>query len=156
MFVHHTQFTEKAIEEAEKGGSQGNIAVGSVVVKNGSIIGVGRNLVSASDDPTAHAEIVALRDASLNVKSAELSGCTLYTTFEPCPMCCGAIMTSGITTVVMGARHNPRESRWGPYSIEKLLDMANWRDKIEIVTGILPKKCADVRHKWEKINGDTI
>ena len=152
MPTEHEQFIRAAIEEAEKAGAEGNIAVGSVIVQDGALVARGRNLVSSNLDPTAHAEVVALREGSTALKKVDLSGCSLYTTFEPCPMCCGAIMTSGIATLVMGARHKPEESRWGPYSVEKLLEMAKWRDRIEIVTGILPQECVAVRRKLESIN----
>ncbi len=152
MTTNHQQFIREAIKEAERGGEEGNIAVGSVVVRDGAVVARGRNLVSSTLDPTAHAEVVALREASTALREVDLSGCALYTTFEPCPMCCGAIMTSGINTLVMGARHNPAESRWGPYAVEKLLEMSRWSDRVEIVTGILPQECAEVRRKWDAIN----
>jgi tRNA(adenine34) deaminase len=72
-----------------------------------------RNLVTTTFDPSAHAEIVALREAGRALQRVDFSGCVLYTTFEPCPMCCGAILASGISILVMGGRPTPVERRWG-------------------------------------------
>lgn len=142
-------FMRMALEEADKGGAEGNVAVGSVIVRDGKLVAGGRNLVASTLDPTAHAETVALRQAGAALGKVDLSGCALYTTFEPCPMCCGAIMASDISTLVMGARHNPAESRWGGYRVEKLLELAGWAARIEVVTGILTEECLQVRREWE-------
>ena len=95
----HERFMRAALAEAARGGAEGNIAVGSVVVRDDTVVAGGRNLEAATNDPTAHAEVVAVREASRALGRRDLSGHTLYTTFEPCPMCCGAIMASGITTL---------------------------------------------------------
>ena len=145
----HEGFMRIALEEAEIGGSEGNTAVGSVIVRGNSLVARGRNLVTSTLDPTAHAETVALREAGSALGLVDFSGFTLYTTFEPCPMCCGAIMASGVTTLVMGARHDPSQSRWGAYTVEKLIEMAGWGDQVKVVTGILPRECVEVRRKWE-------
>jgi tRNA(adenine34) deaminase len=134
-----------ALEEAVRGGAEGNVAVGSVIVKGETVVARGRNLVTTNSDPTAHAETVALRNAGVALQRTDFSGYTLYTTFEPCPMCCGAILASGITTLVMGARHTPTESRWGDYTIEKLIELANRGERITVVTGVLTQECADAR-----------
>ena len=139
MPADHERFMRLTIEEADKGGAEGNSAVGSIIVENDTVIGVGRNLALASHDPTAHAETVALRNAKLT----DLAGHTLYTTYEPCPMCCGAIMASGISTLVMVARPEPSENRWGGYTVENLVRMAGWTDRLEVVTGVLVDECAE-------------
>lgn len=88
----HNDFLRKAIELAKKGmNEQKGGPFGAVVVKNGKIIGEGNNQVTATNDPTAHAEMVAIRDACKNLNSFQLEGCTIYTSCEPCPMCLGAI-----------------------------------------------------------------
>src|SRR5262245_52656569 len=87
-----------ALAEVRAAAAEGNLAVGSV-------IGRGHNLVRTSGDPTAHAETVALRDACRALGNLELPGSTCYTTMEPCPMCCWAIVVAGIERVVLGARH---------------------------------------------------
>jgi len=148
----HERLMRLALEEAAKGGAEGNPAVGSVIAREGVVVARGRNLVASTLDPTAHAETVALREAARALRQVEFPGCTLYTSFEPCPMCCGAIMASGITALVMGARHDPGDSRWGPYTVEKLLELARWGDRLRVVTGILPRECLAIRREWEARN----
>ena len=149
MPVDHERFMRLAIDEAAKGGAEGNSAVGSLVVRDGAVLATGRNLVTSSSDPTAHAETVALREAGAALGQSDLSGHTLYTSFQPCPMCCGALMVSGIATLVMGARPDPSDSRYGAYTLEKLLELAEWETRIEVVTGILTRECHEVRREWE-------
>ena len=153
MPADHERFIRLAIDEADKGGAEGNSAVGSIIVENNTVIGVGRNLVGASNDPTAHAETVALRETAAALGRSDFSGCALYTTFQPCPMCSGAIMVSGISTVVMGARPNPGESQYGDFSVEKLFQESGWENKIEVVSGILTEECWKVRRDWAAKNG---
>ncbi len=150
MPADHEHFMRLAIEEAAKGGAEGNSAVGSVIVRDGNIVAVGRNLVTSANDPTAHAETVALREAGAAQGNPDMTGCTLYTTFQPCPMCSGALIVSGVATLVMGARPNPGEGRYGPYSMEQLLEQAG--SGIEIVNGILLRECLEVRQEWDAKN----
>ena len=130
MPVDHERFMRLAIDEAARGGAEGNSAVGSLVVRDGAVLATGRNLVTSSNDPTAHAETVALREAGAALGQSDLSGYTLYTTFQPCPMCCGALMVSGISTLVMGARPDASANRYG----------------------ILTEECWVVRREWETRN----
>jgi tRNA(adenine34) deaminase len=110
------------------------------------VVARGRNLVNSTFDPTAHAETVALREAGTALKRADFSGGALYTTFEPCPMCCGAILASGITTLVMGGHPPPERRQWGGYTIEAFLDLVGRRGTLEVVTGILTPECTDLRY----------
>ena len=91
-----------AIEQARMAEEEGDIPVGAIVVFKDEVIGTGRNRRVQDSDPTAHAEIVALREAALKIKSWNLSGCELYVTLEPCPMCAGAIVQSRVTKLVYG------------------------------------------------------
>ena len=134
-----------ALEEAERGATEGNVAVGSILVAPERVVARGRNLVTSTSDPTAHAETVALRQAGEQLGHTDFSNLTLYTTFEPCPMCCGAILASGVHKLVMGARHDLTQSNWGAYTVEKLLDLTNRASQLIVVTGILTRECADVR-----------
>ncbi len=152
MRLGHEHFMRLALEEAARGGAEGNIAVASVVVRDATVVARGRNLEASTLDPTAHAETVAVREASRALGRRDLSGYALYTTFEPCPMCLGAIMASGIATLVMGARLQPGVSRWGAYAVEKLLELAGWGDRLRVVTGILPDECLRVRQEWDARN----
>jgi tRNA(adenine34) deaminase len=141
----HEYFMRIALQEAARGKAEGNTAVGSIIVQGETVVARGRNLVRTTYDPTAHAETVALREAGTALQRANFSGCTLYTTFEPCPMCCGAILEGGISTLVMGARPAPDAGRWGDYTLERLIDLARRGETIEVVTGILTQECADIR-----------
>ena len=155
MAQDHEHFMRAAMAEATRGMAEGNMAVGSVVVRGDAVVGRGRNRVNTTHDPTDHAETVALRDAARALGRADLSGCTLYTTIESCPMCCGALFASGIATLVMGARFKPDEfvtQRFGAYSVEKLIALAGWGDRLAVVTGILSEECLQLRREWEARN----
>ena len=141
----HERFMRIALDEAARGKAEGNVAVGSVIVQGDTVVARGRNLVMSTFDPTAHAETVALREAGNATKRVDFSGATLYTTFEPCPMCCGAILAGGISTLVMGGRPGPAERRWGEYTVERLIEFAERSGTIQVVTGVLTQECADIR-----------
>ena len=97
-------FMKKAIEEAYIGiDSEDGEPFGAIIVKDGVVIATGHNDVIANHDPTAHAEIVAIRKACLLLERIDLSDCSLYTTCEPCPMCLGAVLWAKIPTVYYGA-----------------------------------------------------
>jgi tRNA(adenine34) deaminase len=141
----HERFMRLALDEAARGKAAGNVAVGSIIVQGDTVVARGRNLVLSTFDPTAHAETVALREAGRALRQVEFPGCTLYTTFEPCPMCCGAILASGISTLVMGGRPTPAERRWGSYTVERLIEFAERGGSIQVVTGVMTQECVDVR-----------
>ena len=141
----HEHYMRIALEEAERAVAEGNTAVGSILVRAERIVARGHNLVTSTSDPTAHAETVALRHAGEQLGNTDFSKSILYTTFEPCPMCCGAIMASGVHTLVIGARHDLAQSRWGAYTVEKLLELTNRVGQLIVITGVLPQACTDVR-----------
>jgi tRNA(adenine34) deaminase len=141
----HERFMRMALEEAARAKAEGNMAVGSVIVHGKTVVARGRNLVATTFDPTAHAETVALREAGRALLRVDFSGCALYTTFEPCPMCCGAMLASGITLLVMGGRPVAAERRWGDYTVETLIELARRGDTIEVVTGVLTLECVAIR-----------
>ena len=141
----HEHYMRIALEEAELGAAEGNVAVGSILVNAGKVVARGRNLVTSTSDPTAHAETVALRNAGEQLGHTDFSKLTLYTTFEPCPMCCGAILASSVHTLVMGVRHDLTQSNWGAYTVETLLELTNKESQLTVITGILTRECADVR-----------
>lgn len=101
--IMEKKFMDIAIEEAESGiGKNEGGPFGSVVVKNGEIVGRGHNEVIKQHDPTCHGEVMAIRDACKRLKTFDLSGCEIYTTGEPCPMCFGAILWANISKVYYG------------------------------------------------------
>lgn len=99
----HRRWMRQALKEAEQAYEAGEVPVGAVVVRSGEIVGRGHNMVEQLQDPTAHAEIIALTAASETLGSKNLGGCTLYVTLEPCPMCAGATVLSRLDRLVFGA-----------------------------------------------------
>jgi tRNA(adenine34) deaminase len=97
------QFMRLALEEATHAAEHGDVPVGCVIVRDGEIVGTAHNEREARPDPTAHAEILALRAAALTLGGWRLIGCTVYVTLEPCPMCAGALQQARVARVVYGA-----------------------------------------------------
>lgn len=128
-------YMSHAIQLAQKAANEGDIPVGAIVVSpSGEIIGQGRNRRRVEHDPTAHAEIVAIRQAAQALSTWNLSGCTLYVTLEPCPMCAGAILQSRLSRLVYGCT-DPRAGCCGT-----LLDITGdkrFPQRIEVISGIL-------------------
>ncbi len=150
MPVDHDKFMDIALEEGRKGGAEGNPPVGSVIVRDGEVIGIGRNRVNSDTDPTAHAEVDAIRDACRNIGSTDLSGAVCYTSMEPCPMCCWAIEAAGCGGVVLGSRHaefrGVSARDYGGYSVEALLELTGC--SYDIVTDVRIDECNAVRLEW--------
>ena len=145
---HGRQTADQATND-RRAGAEGNAAVGSVIMNGDDMVAKGRNIVTTTIDPTAHAETVVIREAGKAIGHGDLTGFTLYTTFEPSPMCCGAIMTAGLGTVVMGARSQPSDRRWGEYTVERLIELAGRSGDIDVVNGVLVSECEGVRQRWE-------
>ena len=102
--MDHTYYMGLALELARQAAADGDVPVGCVIVKDGQVVGRGRNRREERGDATAHAELEAVRDACARLGSWRLHGCTLYVTLEPCPMCAGGIINARIETVRYGAR----------------------------------------------------
>ena len=102
--MDHEKYMRMALELAAEAEGDGDVPVGCVIVKDGQVIGRGRNRREERGDATAHAEVEAIRDACAHTGSWRLTGCTLYVTLEPCPMCAGAIINSRIHTLRYGTR----------------------------------------------------
>lgn len=141
MSSEHERFMRLALEEAARAKAEGNGAFGAVVVRDGEVVGAGRNQAVTTSDPTAHAETMALREAGKTLGTLDLTDCTLYATYQPCPMCCGAIPVTGISRVVIGARRSPGEYPWPGYSVERIFDTLGWGDRIEVISGVLEDEC---------------
>jgi tRNA(adenine34) deaminase len=127
-----------ALELARTAGSIGEVPVGAVVVKDGEIVGRGYNQPIGKHDPTAHAEVMALRDAAQRLGNYRLPGCTLYVTLEPCAMCSGAIMHARIARVVFGAT-DPKTGVAG--SVINLYTEERLNHHAEIEGGVLAGEC---------------
>lgn len=100
----HKGMMQRALEEARKAFDRGEIPVGAVVEKDGEVIAAAHNLRETTGDPTAHAEVLAIREAARMLGRRRLNGCTLYVTLEPCPMCAGAMIMAGLDRCYFGAR----------------------------------------------------
>ncbi len=103
LLTPHRRWMKSALREAERAYDMGEVPVGAVVVHGQRIVGRGHNMVEKLNDPTAHAEMVAITAACETLCSKNLSGCTLYVTLEPCPMCAGAIVWARLDRLVFGA-----------------------------------------------------
>lgn len=147
MQTDHERFMGKCIELAKKAVAEGNRPIGSVVVRDGAVVGEGRNESNTSVDPTAHAEVAAIRDAAQRIGSSDLSGCTLYTSLEACPMCLGSMLTAKISRLVLGGRHAGigRTDR-GRYNVERMLELTN--GQLQLVTGIRARECEEIWLEW--------
>lgn len=141
----HEHFMRAALIEAKRSTDEGNQGVGAVIVRNGQITANGRNLQNSTKDPTTHAEMVAIQNFAKTQHNTDLSGTAMYTTFEPCPMCCGAILASGITTLVMGGRPGKQLTQWGNYTPESLFELTGKEKDIAVVIDILVEECMAVR-----------
>src|SRR5204863_4372735 len=116
------QYMRRAFEDANKAYVAGNRPVAALIVRDGGIIGSGCNTVYADRDPSAHAEVAAIRAACRKLDTLELSGATLYSTLEPCPMCLWMILEAKIARLVLGARHAAlKRTDTGDYSVESFL-----------------------------------
>jgi len=131
----------EAIAEARKAEEIAEVPIGAVVVYEDRIIGRGHNLRETSLDPTAHAEMIAIREASEALSAWRLTGCTLYVTLEPCPMCAGAIVQSRIDRVVFGAA-DPKAGCCG--TLMNLLQDDRFNHRTEVVEGVLREECAEL------------
>ena len=146
--MNDTELMQIAINEAIKGLELGDQPFGAVLVMDGKIIRTGRNLVYSTFDPTAHAETVTLRDASTSIKTLNFPEATLYASWEPCPMCLGAIISARINRLVLGGRKSRRGSQYGKYTVEKLIELTNVKDKLTLTTGILQKTSEKIVNQW--------
>ena len=130
-----------ALVLAREGAAAGEVPVGAVVVREGEIIGRGRNGPVAAHDPTAHAEILALRDAAARLGNYRLPGCTLYVTLEPCVMCVGAFMHARVDRVVYGTT----EPKAGAMeSTQRAHEHPALNHRIAVVSGVLAADCREV------------
>jgi tRNA(adenine34) deaminase len=136
-----------AIELAQQAAAAGEVPVGAIVIKDGVVIGSGGNSPIDTHDPTAHAEITALRDAAKNIGNYRLVGCSLYVTLEPCAMCTGAIQHARIARLVFGAS-DPKTGACG--SVVNLLAEPKLNHHTEMFSGVLAQECGAMLSKFFK------
>ena len=139
------RFMRAALELAAQAAQKGEVPVGAVVVKDGAIVGRGYNRPITSSDPTAHAEIVALREAAAALGNYRLAGCELYVTLEPCAMCVGAMVHARIARIVYGAP-DPKTGACG--SIVDLPRLATFNHHGTFEGGVLAEECGGVLKRF--------
>lgn len=128
-----------ALALADRAAAEGEVPVGAVLVRSGAVVGEGWNRPIAARDPTAHAEILALRAAAARLENYRLPGTTLYVTLEPCAMCSGALIHARVARVVYGAR-DPKGGAAG--SVLAVLTTDRLNHHIEVADGVLAPECA--------------
>ena len=135
----------EALRLAREAAAGGEVPVGAVVAMGGAIVGRGRNASIARQDPTAHAEILALREAAERVGNYRLEGATLYSTLEPCVMCAGALVTARVGTLVFGAR----DLRFGGVRSKfQVADSDLLNHRVAVVEGVLGSECVDLLREF--------
>ena len=134
-------FMQQALALASLAANNGEVPVGAIVVKNGEVIGRGSNAPIGLHDPTAHAEIQALREAAAHLGNYRLVDCTLYVTLEPCAMCAGAIQHARIAKLIYGAS-DPKTGACG--SVVNLMTETKLNHHTEVIDGILAEACGAV------------
>jgi tRNA(adenine34) deaminase len=136
--TEHERWMEYALREAELAGKRKEVPVGAVVVRENRIIGKGYNQIESLQDPTAHAEMIAITAAANQLGSRRLEECTLYVTLEPCPMCAGAIVLARLPRLVYGAE-DPKAGACG--TLFDIVRDTRLNHRVETVGGILADRC---------------
>jgi tRNA(adenine34) deaminase len=135
------QWMTRALELAELAASKGEVPVGAVLTKDDEIVAEGHNLTVTANDPTAHAEVVVVREAAKKLGDWRLTGCTLYVTLEPCAMCAGALVLSRIERLVFGAS-DPKAGMVG--SLGNLVQDERLNHRMEVTGGTLADASGDL------------
>jgi len=130
-----------ALEEARAAAARGDVPVGAVVVRGDEVVARAGNAREREQDPTAHAEILALRQAARAIGSWHLEGCTLYVTLEPCAMCAGALVLARIDRLVLGAP-DPKAGFAG--SLGDIVRDGRLNHEVEVTVGVLAEECGEV------------
>jgi len=138
----------EALTEARKAEEEDEVPIGCVIVSGDRVIGRGHNRVEALQDPTAHAEVIAIGSAAASLSSRRLTGCTLYVNIEPCPMCAGAVVLSRMSRVVYGAP-DPKAGACG--SVVDIVRNPSLNHRVLVTEGVLEDDCGRiVRDYFEK------
>jgi tRNA(adenine34) deaminase len=141
----HDLFMREALELARQAAAEGEVPVGALVVVAGQVAGRGLNSPISRSDPTAHAEILAMRDAGRNLRNYRLEEATLYTTLEPCVMCAGALVAARVKTLVFGTR----DLRFGGVRSKfRVADSEILNHRVEVVEGVLAAECVEILQRF--------
>ena len=139
------RFMEDAIAEARKALELMEVPVGAVIDRDGKIVGRGHNLTETSKDPTAHAEIIAIREAAKTLGGWRLIGCKMYVTTEPCSMCAGAIVLSRIPELFIGTM-NPKAGACG--SLYNIVSDSRLNHRVQVTTGVMEDTCRQMMQEF--------
>lgn len=137
----HETFMREALMEADKARIEGEVPIGAVVVKDGKIVARAHNLRESRHDATAHAEVLVVRAAGQSLGGWRLSGCVLYVTVEPCPMCAGALVQSRIDHLVYGA-DDPKA--WADRSLREIVQNPGLNHRMEVTSGVLAEEAGQI------------
>ena len=135
------RWMDSALREAEQAYKKKEVPIGAVVVQKSRIIGRGYNQIESLRDPTAHAEMIAITAAAMQIGGRRLEQCTLYVTLEPCPMCAGAIVLARIPRLVFGAS-DPKAGACG--TLFNIVQDERLNHRVEVISGISEAKCSDM------------
>jgi tRNA(adenine34) deaminase len=135
----------QAFTEAERAAAQGEVPVGALLVRDGRVIGRGYNAIEQLQDPTAHAEMRAIRQGAAHTGSRRLLESTLYVTLEPCAMCAGAIVLARVSRLVFGA-FDPKSGACG--SLRNLVDDGRLNHRCQLLGGVLEEECAGLLRRF--------
>ncbi len=145
---------EYALREAEQAFKRKEVPIGAVIIHDNRIIGRGYNQIESLQDPTAHAEMIAITAAATNMESRRLEDCTLYVTLEPCAMCAGAIVQARIPRVVFGAS-DPKAGACG--TLYNIVQDPRLNHTVELVSNVLADRCGDIlKEFFAKVRGEEI
>jgi tRNA(adenine34) deaminase len=139
--LDHSTYMRLALAQARRAQEHDDVPIGAVVVRDDDVIAAAHNERELRKDPTAHAEVLAVRAASEALGSWRLDGCTLYVTLEPCPMCAGALVLARVKRLVYG----PQDPKAGAaYTLYNIVQDPRLNHEVEIVTGIEEEACAEL------------
>ena len=141
----HEAMMRLALEEAQKAFEQNEIPVGAVIARNGEVIAAAHNLREQMGDPTAHAEVLVIREAAKTLGSRRLTGCTLYVTLEPCPMCAGALVMAGLDSCYFGAKDERQGCAESVYALT--MDPAFYH-RLPCIGGLLEEEAAELLRRF--------
>jgi len=134
-------YMEEALKEANKALKIDEVPIGAIIVRDNVIIGRGHNLKESLNDPTMHAEIIAIKDACRNLGTWRLTDCDMYVTIEPCVMCAGAIYQARIKNLIIGS---PDEKAGGVISLYNILFDERLNHQVKVYLGIMKKECSNL------------
>jgi tRNA(adenine34) deaminase len=143
--INDTQWMQEALAEAQTAADAGEVPVGAIILLNDEVIGRGQNRVLRDSDPTAHAEIVAMRAAARHLSNYRLTGCEIYVTLEPCAMCSGAMIHARIGRLVYGTA-DPKAGAAG--SVLEVLNHPRLNHRMLLTGGVLSEPCAEMLRQF--------